>query len=346
MSATPASPPKQGTARRGWRVRLTLLASAVLGTVLGAEVVLWAVDAYPPMPRSYPGDHGNREHPTFVADAVLGWRTRPNLDIVLHGEGGAVPVLADASGRRTGRGRAKSATRPHRVLLGGDSFIWGAGVAFEDSLAARLERRFPTLHVENVAQPGYGLDQAVLAIEHAGLQPAPALVVLGIYPNNLGRSLTAYRADLGINKPTFRLDGGDLVQLTPDDRPTALFRWCETHSRVWGLWRRAQRRVGFEHGVGPWWKVNEALLERLRTRIAAAGSRLVLVHVPLHAWRSFGGLVEYAKRHGVPLVDPVQMDRQKPAGLYFEPAGHLTPKGHEYLADKVVAWIERSGLGF
>jgi hypothetical protein len=131
--------------------------------------------------------------------------------------------------------------------------------------------------------------------------------------------------------------------LTPGDRPSAFGRFVEDHSRLLGLWRRAERHVGFRHGIGGWWALNEALLERLRRATAAAGSALVLVHVPYADWRPFAALAYCCAEHGVALIDPVALDPERPDGMYYPPEGHLTPNGHRCLFDRIVAWIARDG---
>jgi hypothetical protein len=88
--------------------------------------------------------------------------------------------------------------------VAGDSFAWGAGVRYEDVFAGLLERHIDATRVENLAQPGFGFDQIVLSVELDGLPLRPDLVVVAIYPADLSRSLTAFREDLGLNKPTSR----------------------------------------------------------------------------------------------------------------------------------------------
>ena len=120
-------------------------------------------------------------------------------------------------------------------------------------------------------------------------------------------------------------------------------RFVEDRSRLLGMWRRAQRRVGFEHGVGSWWRLNAALLDRLRAATRAAGIRLLIVHVPFADWRPFPALKAYCREHGVALIDPTEHDQQRPADIVFPPGGHFTAKGHAYLFDLVVDWIAHEG---
>ena len=337
------TPAKSAAPRRRWRRRLALVSLAMLLTVLAAEAALWLFDLYPPSPNAWPGEFENRPHANFECDPLVGWRMKPDAEFTLHAEGIDVTYAADAKGHRQAPRDRRRTSAPHTVVLAGDSFFWGAEVQYDDSLAALLERHYAAVRVENLAQPGFGLDQVWQSVVHQGLPLRPALVIVGIYPQDLSRSHTAFREDMGFNKPTFRLESGRLVPSTSADRPSALLSLLEHHSRVFGLWGRAMRNVGFRHGVGSWWSLNEAILDDLRRAVDAAGCRILFVHVPLHDWRPFGALAAYAERHGVALVDPVRLDPERPAGLIFEPAGHFTPRGVRYLADRIIGWIDRAG---
>ncbi|MCA8951966.1 MAG: SGNH/GDSL hydrolase family protein [Planctomycetes bacterium] len=330
--------------RRRWWRRLLLILAAPVVALLAAEVALRWLGMYPPIVRAAPGEHADRGHPNFVAEPTVGWRMRPDSEFTVDGEGGEVAFRADTNGWRTRPAASPDlAARPRTVLLAGDSFVWGAGVQYDDSLAALLERAHPTVRVVNLAQPGFGLDQIMLAVVEQGLPLRPDLVVVGIYPQDCSRSQTAFREDLGFNKPTFALRGGELAALTSADRPSALGAFLEHNSRLFGLWRRAQRNLGFEHGIGSWWALNAAILDRLRSRVAAAGCPLLLAHVPLHDWRAFVGLTRYCDEHDVPLVDPVASHATKPEGIYYEPAGHFTPAGQRWFFELVNAEIARRG---
>ena len=345
VTPLPGASPTPGTKpRRRWLRRLALLLGSTLVMLLLAEGALWALDLYPPMAFAYPGEHANRTHPTFVDDVDLGWRSRPELDREIDGEGGRLRYMTDEHGRRSGPDRPHPDACEHTVVLAGDSFTWGVGVVFEHSLAGLIESGYRNTRIENLAQPGYAVDQIVLSLEQQGLPLQPDLVIVAIYPPDLTRSHTSFRSDLGFNKPSFALRRGELVALTAADRPSAATRFLERNSRLLGLWRRAQRNVGFRHGIGSWWSLNEALLDRLHRATQAASSRLVLVHVPFADWRAFPALTEWCRSRNVPLVDPVESHPRQPPGIYFPPAGHFTRAGHRLLLELLAPELERAGL--
>ena len=313
----------------------------MLLTLSCAELALRVLDVYPPLERAYPGEHEDRSHPTFVADAALGWRTRPGLDTTTRGALGQVRILADEAGHRTGPDRRDVGACRGTVVLAGDSFLWGVDVDWQDTVAADIEARLPLVHVADVAQPGFGLDQAVLAFEQDGVPLRPKLVVLGVYPQDCDRCMTAFRSDFGFHKPTFVLRDGALVAMSGADRPPALLDAVARGSRVLGLWQRTQRTFGFRYGIGPWWALNRALLDRLRAAAAAVPCPVLLVHIPMADWRAFPALADYARTHAVALFDPVTEWPERPADFYIPPAGHFTPHGGRLMGERIAAWIAR-----
>jgi hypothetical protein len=324
---------------RLWIRRVMLLCATLVVSMLGAEMAMWGLGIYPPIIWSYTGERADRGHVYFESDPTVGWRMRPAANFTLGSGDEAISFRSDVNGYRISDAQSSSLTS-HTIVMAGDSFFWGAEVEYDDSIAALLDIEYPATRIKNISQPGFGLDQVMLSVEKHGLSLKPDLVIVGIYPHDLSRSHTAYREDLGFNKPTFQLEGQRLVRQTAADRPSALGALIEHHSRLLGLWRRAQRYVGFNHGVGSWWWLNAAILDRLRASVAAAGSSLLLVHVPLRDWRPFVGLSSYCELHGVALIDPVAADSVKPIGIYIEPDGHFTPRGQRYLFDMIATWID------
>ncbi len=331
--------PRHGTRR--WRRRVLLLAIATLVALALLEVGMHVLDVRRPIARDWPGDHSDRTHPHFERDALVGWRMRAGIEFTHHDEGVTTRYRADANGLRTGDG-APPPNAPI-IVLAGDSFVWGASVEHPATLAGRLADHYRA-HVVNLAQPGFGIDQIVLAATKQGLPRQPKLLVVGIYPQDLLRSHTAYRTDFGLNKPTFRLDGNTLVALTSQDAPSWFGRWLENDCRLFGLWRSAERNLGTQYGFGGYWRLNAALLDDLVSEAKRAEVPLLIVHVPMHSWQPLPALTDWCRQRAVALVDPTTAHAEKPVGTYFEPAGHFTPVGHRMLADLVIAWIDRSGI--
>lgn len=112
-----------------------------------------------------------------------------------------VPFRINAQGLREDHEIADEHPGTTRILLVGDSFVFGVGVALEDTLGKQLERALnettapqaasaqppkPARPVEVVAVgvPSYGLDAYALLIERWVPRLQPDLVLVALYPGN------------------------------------------------------------------------------------------------------------------------------------------------------------------
>lgn len=115
-----------------------------------------------------------------VADAWLGYRYRPNLDVLLSGHPDfSYRLRTDGQGLRNRHGRG-----PVDVALIGDSFAFGHGVAEADTFAARLEA-LSGRRVANLGVGGYGSLQGLRMLERIGLDLRPRLVLWQLFKDDL-----------------------------------------------------------------------------------------------------------------------------------------------------------------
>jgi len=98
-----------------------------------------------------------------------------------------------------------------RILLIGDSFMWGYGVDDKDVISEVMQKRFGArVEIVNGAVSGYGTDQVLLWLTREGLRYHPDLVIFGYYPGNDIEEI-ATSNNHGYLKPVFLLEGGMLV---------------------------------------------------------------------------------------------------------------------------------------
>lgn len=318
------------------RSRLALLVASLALSLLAAEVAL-ALLGFEARPRTYPGEHRDRYREHFVADPDVGWRMRPGARFRWTVDGVEVEYEADGEGFRGGPGRRPTADGP-RIALVGDSFLWGFGVPWEASCGRRLEERLG-VRVDNLAMPGFGLDQIGLALRHWALPRRPDLIVAGLFLDDFNRSFHAFRFAEGFNKPAFRLAGDRLVPLTAADRPAWPYRALERGSRLFTLVRRADRRAGRELGRGQWWTLNEAILDALRRDAHDAGVPLLFLHIPYREPIPFPTLDAYMRRTGADYLGLPPWSESQRRELFFESDLHLNADGHAFLAEALDAWI-------
>ena len=187
-------------------MRLTLLlAVATLAVSLaGAELALrlarplWAIP-YPPV--CYRPDLFQRWDP-------YGYRLWPSRTMqARYGpDGRLVTIVSNRDGFRSRR-ELHEADGRRRVVVLGDSMVFGGGVEEAERCTEVLEALEPGWRVDNLGMVGYGPDLMLRALEAVGLDPPPDVVVLVIFSHDVypGR---ARGAGGGLPHPALRAPRG------------------------------------------------------------------------------------------------------------------------------------------
>jgi hypothetical protein len=328
--------------RSVWRRRLLASVIAGVGAALLLEIALRIVGYPLPQPRTYAGEHEARPSKHFVADPELGWRMKPFTRFTFRTEGRKCAYVADARGFRCSKTETPNGAKRLAVL--GDSFVWGAGVAFEETFAAQTARELGDWRVSNWGMPGYGIDQIAMTLRERALVEKPDLVLVAIYAWDFQRSLSAYRDIEGMTKPVFRIDDGELVPRSDDDTPFGALRWIDEHSYAFTAAKLASWRVAMRLPHGEWWTLNRAFVERMIDDCVAAGVRVAFVHVPTTSWNPFPALGKVCAERDVPWFDPAAEFPERPDGIYYPIDKHLNTAGHAWFAERIVVWLRATGL--
>ena len=248
-----------------------------------------------------------------AVDPVLGWRNRPGADTIFESPEFRVHIRMNELGMRGG---ALPRTRPagrRRILLLGDSFVFGWGVEEGETFAAELGRRLPESEPIAMGVAGWGTDQELLWLRDEGLRLQPDVVVLCFYINDLIDNRSPLR--WGTPKTTFRLRADQALERVPPPPPPPpapgggpalrgerLDDWLVSHLRLYALLRPrvvalAVRRgwVAAEEGLDGYlgyfrrtatgreqaeWDLALAELGEMARLVRAAGARPVVFVVP------------------------------------------------------------------
>lgn len=143
-------------------------------------------------------------------DALLGWAHVPGRQGEFESAGFSTRVRINSHGYRgPERSYDRDATR-RRVVVLGDSFVWGFGVEEEETFTTLLEREAAgALEVINLGVSGYSSDQELLVYRQTARRYDPDTVVLVVASNDVAMN-AAPIAYLIYGKPVFVLDGDEL----------------------------------------------------------------------------------------------------------------------------------------
>jgi hypothetical protein len=221
-----------------------------------------------------------------------------------------------------------------RVIVAGDSFVFGEGVEENERMTGVLEENFGAgWRVDNFGIPGWGPDLMLRALETAGRGiPAKALL-LCLYTHDFRRVHPLY-AGIGFPLRRYVLRDGELAEV-PYPAPSL---W----QKFWLLWAVSPLRRSFLDGM---WDVHTAILDRFAARAEAGKIRLGLVFLPgkrdteedreRREW-----LRSYATARKLAYLDLTDRLHARPRGETFIHGNpHWNPDGHRLAGEALAEFL-------
>jgi hypothetical protein len=201
---------------------LLVLASLVAGFALG-EVALRIVRPNARQPFVVRQSMESERGKFCVYDPQLGWTGKPNADASFRFVDCQHHVRQNRYGFR-GTEYDFARTETPRLLVLGDSFVWGFGVENDQIFTHLVERQSDAaLEVVNLGVSGYGTDQELLLWRSLGKRFAPDRVLLVLCPyTDLSENVASIK--YGYPKPLFHFetDGHRIEnQPVPESHPDA-----------------------------------------------------------------------------------------------------------------------------
>jgi hypothetical protein len=223
--------------------------------------------------RLWPGEretHRNRDGSVryafnpFRPDDRLSYALRPNWAGGQQHAGREMDVMTNGLGLR---GKAATAQKPEgvlRVLVVGDSFVFGLGVAEGETLPAYLEPLLAAalgrpVEVLNAGVPGWAADDYLIFLETRGFALDPDLIVVVVMENDIG-DLLWKRFDLGEDRLPRRTrsllrvvdQDGQLRYLHDEnaqlpDAPFPDVAWLARHSMFYHWMRFRVLKAWYQH---------------------------------------------------------------------------------------------------
>ncbi|MFQ5416225.1 MAG: SGNH/GDSL hydrolase family protein [Myxococcota bacterium] len=329
--------------------KILLTVGATLATLVVLELVLSAL--FEPVHRVW------QVREIFELDDELIYALRPNRERVRETDEFVERVTTNAHGLRDTDIAPREAFE-QRVIVLGDSMVFGHGVgneeAFPNQLEALFRERGRRVDVINAGVKGYGTDNSYKFYTHrlAPLGLEPDLLIFAIYHNDLNDN---------IGQPLYTIENGALVPLDPTRNWITLLGSIEARTPeivrnriLYGL--VLSRFVGRDvYSLLPDldqpglvdWAARKAVLEvlDLERRGRAEGFRVLVLCVPYRDGKpGFYSWLGPLRDRGTWVFDAsqepiwgIEKDR-----LFFPSDYHLTAEGNRELAETVYRDLERA----
>ena len=285
------------------------------------------------------------------SDPILGWRARAGVYRSHEGAHEVMTLLPDGS-RAVGPAPDDGPT----VLLVGCSFTQGYGVRDEETMAWKLQQRFPQLRFRNFGTSGYGTYQSLLLLRdliETGHE-RPALVIYGFVPFHADRNVLT-----GTMVEAFRFFGGGLLSpprvAVRDGRlvtfpPYVIEPWpLEEHSGLVSLLHKVEVHVRFAGRERYREQATNLLLSRMKELTDRISARLLVATLwdGGSEWRSSRQMMSAGMRAaGIEELDLTYRGPEtRPEKLFVQVQGHPSALVDAWWADTLGAWLRGQDLG-
>ncbi len=288
----------------------------------------------------------------FAGDDTLGWVIKPDRHARHRTRYFDVDYQTNGTGFRDAERDPAPNPDIHRILLYGDSQVFGWGVPMAERFSNILEAGTPRLEVWNLAVPAYGLDQEVLLYESAGSAAAANEVMFLVSDATLRR---LYQRDLhGRTKPVFELSTEGRLRSTRP-APTvgrelayevlgSLYLPYFVNARL-ASWRAKAAEPLAKSAPAPSapsrrviGDLEEAVLARARAVAARRGQAMTIVTDLPESTRV--ELRELCERHEIGFVPIVLDDFSEPL-MHGPHDPHWTPAVHREIARQLSQHVRR-----
>lgn len=333
------TPKKGGRSKTVSRRVLLSVFALCLGLVVAVTVAEVAVRVFVP---------GARDHAlprALVApDPVLGWRLARDETVLHRTSHFETAYRTNNLGFRDPRRELRKTGDVRRVLLFGDSQVFGWGVAEGERFSDLAGAALPTVEVWNLGVPGYGLDQEILANERDAGPLDADIVVLYLSEATLHR--LSFSHIFGLYKPYFTITGGSGLDLHPPGRnlgrtllyraPRWLFLPYFVDRQLAVLDDRFGRSRKLESEPGSHLLLIERLLDRALSTAHERGQRLALALALPPPTRE--PIEQFCAVRSVAWIS-LELPGDRRDLIYGKDDPHWNAKAHAVIAEELVPFL-------
>jgi len=298
-------------------------------------------------------------------DPELGWVNIPNTTLEdMYGPG--LSVRINAQGFRSDEDFSQEIPEGKlRLICSGDSFTFSFGVDNAQTWCHLLSTLNPRLQTVNMAQGGYGIDQAYLWYKRDGGKLEHDIQIFAFITADFDRMQRGIF--LGYGKPLLKVKNDELIiDNVPVPRQGFILPWTTPrYQAALGELRSVQvlRQTFFQNQDTSKPPIDEPAVQAVAEKILEdlvrlnreRGSRLVLVYLPVHSSHRPDLKTDTRRRYisqgaaanDVIFIDLVEDFRKLaedeidelfiPNGAIDFPgaAGHYSARGNEYIANRL-----------
>jgi hypothetical protein len=319
----------------GWRKVASLLALNVvaIGICFSLGEIYLRMKGFATYERTFPGQYQNKPDLSWArTDSYFGWVVSNENNPEINPQG--FRDTKDFSVANVNSGRT-------RVMILGDSFMFGAGVGQNENTPSFLQARLrDNFDVFNFGVGAWGIDQMYLAYEKYKNIIHPHVVILAFIDEDVDRILEAYRVFEGMNKPSFAIKNDELGLRTSDSKGERILNSLMSESVVLSFLIRhlyLLREAKF---------IAKHLLLKIAKEAQRENRKLVVLRIPtkedanpITRWmRSIYSFEGTFKGYNVQYLEPLEQMTKTSYWVekfYLKNDGHMSATGNAYLADYI-----------
>lgn len=182
-----------------WAKRVALFGASLVAVVLVCDgLYRWLIAPERIVPASVGMYHD-----------TLGWAMKPNSSASSGGTGKQVEYAINSAGLRDHEVTLEKPADVFRMVMVGNARTFGYGVPKDLHFTHLIEGYFYQVEALNLGVPGYGLDQALLALRSRGFQYQPDLVIA--YVAHFDDHQLTSTNPFGPKKPQLEISGDSVV---------------------------------------------------------------------------------------------------------------------------------------
>lgn len=315
-------------------------------------------------------------------DSRYGWFHKKDTTVWVETQEYAEKVYLNEKGLRGKSYPYEKKSGVYRIIILGDSFVFGLGVGDEDLFSLKLEELFKRygkdVEVINMGLNGFGTDQEYLLLEYEGFDYSPDMLIIFFF---VGNDIDNNSASLqyGKNKPYFKLEKGALelnnspvpqsrkinaensTAIEPKGRINIPFlkNFLQKHSYAYTFLRLRYNyllhKIGIrssfdQSAIQKGWGVTEAIFIKTRDACLEHNCDFLVAIIPTRE-QVMGvesdaiqqKFISFAQNNGIEYLNLLDELKGR-ADLNFMIDSHWNRKGHGFIADLLFKRLNKHGL--